>query len=102
MRYFLRSHTDALIILRVDATSIVLHLDRIQSIIFEPHLCKLLIRPTGQIRKKQVRTDRSSSGVQAIFHQLLYHRAKVNNDLSGLDLMDLFQISIISTSSQMK
>lgn len=84
--------TYVLIILRLYTTPIVLHFDRIESIVLESHFyLEIYLVIFSRMRRtiNLIRTDRGSSGVQAVFHQFLYHRTKVYDDLSRLYLMNL-------------
>ena len=48
-----------------------------------------MLASTGPEQYAGLSTYRASPGIYAIFDKLFYNRAKVNNDLAGLDLMDL-------------
>lgn len=62
---------DGLVVLWRNAFPVICDFDRVKAVVLEMYL------------------EGSSVGVKGIFDELFYDRAEVNDDLAGLDLMDL-------------
>lgn len=73
---------------RRNAVAVVLHLNRVQSAVLKPHICRMVrLKNIPQIRARLA--YRSGTGIQAILDQLFDNGAEVDDNLSRLDLVYL-------------
>lgn len=83
--------TDVLIVIRGNSAPVVLHLDRVQPVVLESDLCEK--NPSGRVQRNShtegIPTDRGCACIETVLDELFGDGAQVDNDLAGLDLVDL-------------
>ena len=81
---------ERLVVFPRDARTIVLNLDGVQSLVLETHLCKSPVSqaPAVALLGPFPLTNRGGAGIHTILNQLLHNGAEVDDNLTGLDLVN--------------
>ena len=79
-----------LVVFPGNAGTIVLNLDGVQPLVLETHLCKRPVSkaPAVPLPGPFPLTNRGGAGIHTILNQLLHNGAEVDDNLTGLDLVD--------------
>ena len=96
----IRRLADSLVVLARDANAIVVHLNGFKAIGFKAHIYDISSIPDMAYSSAED-TNSRSPGIKAVLDQLFDYRTEIDNDLPGLDLMDLpFAHSVVPGSNE--
>lgn len=93
--------SEGIVIVRGNSVAVILYFYRLKPLILESYICMAFVSELHfGVAGSLVATNARGSSVEAVLHQLLHNGAQVNNDLTGLDLMDLQAVSDVCESME--